>query len=86
MNKMFLIVLDPHSMLLEIKIMISITYAHLIIELKEIYSYHGLGDQIVSDNGPSLTSQAFEQFCSANGIEHTSGYIQEYNDQIRQQI
>ena len=48
----------------------SITSADLIIELKEIFSYHGLCDQIVSDNGPSLTSKEFMQSCSANGIEH----------------
>ena len=76
MNKMFLIVIDAHSKWLEIKMMNSITSADLIIELKEIFSYHGLCDQIVSDNGPSLTSQEFKQFSSANDIEHitTSPY------------
>ena len=54
----------------------SVSSADLIIGLKEIFSYHGLFDQIVSDNGPSLTSQEFKQFCSANCIEHiiTSPY------------
>ena len=102
MNKMFLIVIDAHSKWLEIKIMNSTTSADLIIDLKEIFSYHGLCDQIVSDNGPSLTSQEFKQFCSANGIEHITtlpyhpaatglaeravGIFKKSNDQIRQQI
>ena len=76
MNKMFLIAIDAHSKWLEIKMMNSITSADLIIELKEIFSYHGLCDQIFSDNEPSLTSQEFKQFCSANVIKHitTSPY------------
>ena len=56
-NKMFLIVIDAHSKWLEIKMMNSITSADLIIELKETFFYHGLCDQIVSDNGPSLSIQ-----------------------------
>ena len=58
-NKMFLIVIYAHSIWLEIQMMNSITSADLIIELKEIFCYHGLCDQIASDNGPSLTSQEF---------------------------
>ncbi len=70
MNKMFLIVIDSHSKWLEVKVMKTITASDTIIELKEIFSTHGLPDQIVSDNGPSFTAQEFKMFCSANGIEH----------------
>jgi len=76
MNKMFLIVIDSHSKWLEVKIMNTITASDTIVELKEIFSAHGLPDQIVSDNGPSFTAQEFKMFCAANGIEHitTSPY------------
>lgn len=72
LNKMFLIVIDAHSKWLEVKIMNTITTADTIIELKDIFSYHGLPDQIVSDNGPSFTSHEFKLFCAANGIKHTT--------------
>ena len=31
---------------------------------------HGLPDCIVSDNGPTFTSEEFREFTSANGIRH----------------
>ena len=76
MNKMFLIVIDSHSKWLEVKTMTTITAHDTILELKEIFSNHGLPDQIVSDNGPSFTAQEFKMFCVSNGIEHitTSPY------------
>ena len=58
----FKVKINAHSKWLEIKMMNSITSADVIIELKEKFSYHGLGDQIFSDNGPSLTSQEFSNF------------------------
>ena len=60
MNKMFLIVIGGHSKWIEIKMMNSITSADLIIELKVIFSYHQLCDQILSDNGPNVTGQEFK--------------------------
>ena len=76
LNKMFLIVIDAHSTWIDVKTMTTITASDTIIELKEIFSTHGLPDQIVSDNGPTFTSLEFKTFCSANGIEHitTSPY------------
>ena len=76
LNKMFLIVIDAHSKWMDFKTMTTITASDTIIELKEIFSTHGLPDQIVSDNGPTFISLEFKTFCSSNGIEHitTSPY------------
>ena len=35
-----------------------------------LFSTHGIPEQIVSDNGPQLTSKEFENYCQGQNIEH----------------
>ena len=38
--------------------------------LRNVFSTHGIPYFPVSDNGPSLSSQKFNEFCKVNGIKH----------------
>ena len=47
------------------------TTKHIIDELRLIFAEHGLPEQLVSDNGPQLTSYEFVRFMRENRIKHT---------------
>ena len=68
---MWLIVVDVHSKWPEVLPMNSTTAPVTVRRLREVFSQHGLPDQIVSDNGPQFTSDEFRRFTEANGITHT---------------
>ncbi|XP_064460281.1 uncharacterized protein K02A2.6-like [Ornithodoros turicata] len=38
--------------------------------LRDIFIRHGLPEQLVTDNGPQFTSQAFKEFLQQHGIQH----------------
>lgn len=70
-NKMhFLLVVDSHSKWPEIISMNSTTSHTTIIELRKLFSRYGLPFQLVSDNGPQLVSEEFEEFLKRNGVKH----------------
>ena len=50
--------------------MSSTTAERTITELRKLFFTHGLPAQVVTDNGPQFTSQEFEVFLKANGIQH----------------
>ena len=68
MGHMYLVLVDSHSKWLGVKVMQSITTAKTIEKLRAIFATHGLPKTIVSDNGPSFTSDDFESFMQSNGI------------------
>ena len=39
--------------------------------LRQIFSIHGLTEQLVSDNSPAFTSHEFKEFIQNNGIRHS---------------
>ena len=70
MNHMFLVLVDAYSKWLDVQVMQSITTAKTIDKLNKIFSTHGLPQKIVTDNGPSFTSDEFKRYMQANGIKH----------------
>lgn len=66
----FLIVVDAYSKWPEIIKTTSTTTIQTIKILTSIFAQFGPPKQLVSDNGPQLTSEKFENFCNQNGIEH----------------
>ena len=49
--------------------------------LRQIFSTHGVPQEIVSDNSPSFTSHEFKEFMTRNGIHHslTAPYLPRSN-------
>ena len=71
-NHMFMVVVDAHSKWVEACVMSSITAAKTIEQLRVIFATHGLPRKVVTDNGPSFTSDEFRSFLSYNGITHVT--------------
>jgi hypothetical protein len=70
LGKMFLITVDSHSKWIDVSVMNNITAETTIDQLRKLFSTHGLPDMIVSDNGPTFTSEKFSEFVRLNGITH----------------
>ena len=69
---MWLIVIDAATKSPEVIKMNNNTTAEQTIEvLRSLFSRLGLPSQIVSDNGPQFTSEAYQKFCINNGIRLT---------------
>ncbi|XP_062704639.1 uncharacterized protein K02A2.6-like [Aedes albopictus] len=66
----FLLVVDSYSKWPEIIPTKRITTAATISSLRKIFGRFGMPEVLVTDNGPQLTSDVFEEFCEANGIMH----------------
>ena len=52
--------------------MSSITASATVQCLRGVFAQFGLPECIVGDNGPTFTSQKFQQFLHKNGIQHTT--------------
>ena len=63
--------MDAHSKWIEAQVVSSTSAEITIKKLTDIFSTHGIPNQILSDNGTGFTSQEFEEFTKANGIRHT---------------
>ena len=70
LGKMFLIIIDAHSKWIDVKIMNKITANDTILELRDVFSTLGLPEVIVTDNGPTWTSELFQKFLAHNGVKH----------------
>ncbi|XP_059188219.1 uncharacterized protein K02A2.6-like [Centropristis striata] len=70
-GQMFLIMVDAHSKCIEAHIMSNITFPTTIDKLRQVFAVHGLPDPLVTDNGPTFTSELFSEFMHQNGIQHT---------------
>ena len=70
LGHMYLVLVDAHSKWIEVHIMQSITASKTIEVLRSIFATHGLPQKIVTDNGPTFTSDEFSQFLSGNSIKH----------------
>ena len=71
-GKMFLILIDAHSKLIEAICTSSTSSSVVIKELHTIFAKFGLLETLVTVNGTGFVSQEFESFLVANGIEHVT--------------
>lgn len=71
MGHYFLILVDAYSRWIEAHMVPSITTEVTIKTLRQIFSIHGLPEQLVSDNGPAFTSHDFNEFMKRNGIRQS---------------
>ena len=69
-GRMFLIAVDAFSKWPEVKIMTSTTVSATLDTLREWFCTHGIPEQLVTDNGPQFTADAFKEFTQLNGIRH----------------
>lgn len=69
-EQIFLIMVDAHSKWIETHIMSNITAPTTIDKLRQVFAVHGLPDKLVTDNGPTFTSELFSEFMQQNGIHH----------------
>ena len=67
----FLVVTDSHSKGLEVKHMTPTTSQRTIAVLRDLFSSHGLPDEVVYDNGLQFVSHDFTNVMNMNGIKHT---------------
>ena len=70
LGKMFLIIVDAHSKWLDVITMNNITSENTILVLREVFATWGLPESMVSDNGPTFTSDIFKKFMAHNKVKH----------------
>uniref|UniRef100_A0A8C2DFQ8 Integrase catalytic domain-containing protein n=1 Tax=Cyprinus carpio TaxID=7962 RepID=A0A8C2DFQ8_CYPCA len=69
-GKQYLVVSDYHLRYLKILLLQSTTSEHVIQRLKALFARFGIPEQIVSDNGPQFTSEAWRSFCDMYDTQH----------------
>ena len=67
-----LILVDAYSKWIDVHLMQSISSANTIEKLCMVFATHGLPQKVVTDNGPSFTSEEFRAYMSSNGITHVT--------------
>ena len=69
MGAVFLIVVDVHSKLTEVHLMLQIT-ASKTIDLLKMFSMYSLPEEVVTKHGPQFVSEEFSAFMKMYGIMH----------------
>ena len=70
-GKTFLEIVDAYSKFLEVVPMSQATAANTVEALRHVFSYFGLPEYFVTDNGTQFTSAEFKKFLEGNDIQHT---------------
>ena len=92
---MFLVVVDAYSKFFEIVPMTHATSTNTITALRHIFSYFGLPEHLVTDNGTQFTSDEFQKFLKENDIPHTltvpghpaaNGLAERYVDEFKDKL
>ncbi|KAK6030808.1 integrase core domain protein, partial [Ostertagia ostertagi] len=68
-GKRWLVIVDAKSKWPEVVKMGATTVEKTIEKLKDIFSIHGLPEQIVVDNGPQFIAREFKEYCIRRNIE-----------------
>lgn len=71
--KMLIVVIDAQSKWPQVFLTDDTSAEGTIIKLRFLFARLRLPDQIVSNNRPQFTSEAFRKFTTANGIKHVTG-------------
>jgi transposase InsO family protein len=71
-NTTMLLVADYYSKFVIMKKLSSVTTAAVIIQLKAIFSEHGIPEKLISDNGPQYSSEEFKTFSNQYGFVHAT--------------
>uniref|UniRef100_A0A1I8IF99 Reverse transcriptase n=1 Tax=Macrostomum lignano TaxID=282301 RepID=A0A1I8IF99_9PLAT len=71
-NKHLLVIVDHFSRYPIVISMSSMTAEAVTKQLRKLFSTFGRPAQLVSDNGPPFSSQAFHDFLRSNGVQHRS--------------
>ncbi|XP_058796648.1 uncharacterized protein K02A2.6-like [Phymastichus coffea] len=69
-NFMYLVFTDAHSKWVDVKEMKDITADSTIDMFREYFCVWGLPNELVTDNGPSFTSEKFSKFLEQNYVKH----------------
>ena len=60
----------PLLQVVGVKVMTSTTVSGTLDTLREWFCTNGIPEQLVTDNGPQFTADAFKEFTQLNGIRH----------------
>ena len=71
LSKMYLVIVDAYSKFIEVVPMGQATTTNTIAALRRVFSYFGLPEHLVTDNGSQFTSAEFQKFLKENDIQHT---------------
>ncbi|KAK4474327.1 hypothetical protein MN116_000411, partial [Schistosoma mekongi] len=69
-GKMFLVIVDALTKWPQVYAMSSCTASETINKLTELFSYFGVPETLVTDNGSQFASESFKHFCRMSGITH----------------
>ena len=70
-GKTFLDIVDAYSKFLEVVPRSQGTTANTVEALRHVFSYFGLPEHLVTDNGTQFTSAELKKFLEGNDIQHT---------------
>ena len=68
LGHMFLVIVDAHS---KVKPVANTTTETTIEQFRSVFAAHGIPKMLVTDNGSVFTSEVFQKFVKANGINHS---------------
>ena len=71
LSKMYLVIVDAYSKFVEVVPMGQATTTNTIAALRRVFSYFGLPEHLLTDNGSQFTSAEFQKFLKENDIQHT---------------
>ena len=71
-NRTYLLLIDYYSRYIEIALLNHPTAREVITNLKSIFARHRIPEQVISDNGPQYSSQAFTTFAKEYQFQHVT--------------
>ena len=66
----YLLLVDYFSRWIEVRKLSSLTANAVVTAIKSIFSFHGICDVLISDNGPQFASSEFRTFIESYGFTH----------------